>query len=435
MSAASHGALGLTLCSSAFAGLGRAQLKALGQPGLPILEIEHPFGGRSRDEVRAIAHTLIAQIAAAASTAAAGASAAGTSATSTSAAGGVEAVRAIALPSDAQAAHIECVRRRWSDGLPVIAPTPERVEAMIAARWPRDQLIATLAPGFGEATIERIATNAVLAGCEPAHLPVLVAAVEAVADPAFNLQAVQSTTNPVTTWLIVHGPVARALGVNSGANCLGQGNLANATLGRALRLILQNIGRAWPGEMDRATHGQPGKFAFCCGEVEIDHPWQPLHVERGFALADSAVTVIGASGTLNMNTHTKDADQLLDCIAHSMAFPGSNDYHYCGEPWLILSPEHAAVLAGAGLNRQQVQQQLWSRSMMTAGEFTHADFLRTASMRAAEFPQLTPQTRIPPSRTPADIGIVVAGGPGTHSVHVPTFGETRAVSRRVGVPA
>src|SRR3990167_5362018 len=158
-----------------------------------------------------------------------------------------------------------------------------------------ETVIATIAPGFGAATIERIAINAVLAGCDPEYLPVLIAAAEAVAAPEFNLQGIQSTTNPGAVWLIINGPIARRLGVNSGNNCLGQGNWANATLGRALRLILQNIGGALPGEMDRATQGQPGKYTFCCTENEERNPWEPLHVERGFARERSAVTVVGVS--------------------------------------------------------------------------------------------------------------------------------------------
>jgi hypothetical protein len=292
-------------------------------------------------------------------------------------------------------------------------------------------VVATLAPGFGAATVELIAVNAVMAGCLPAHLPVLIAAVEAAADPAFNLQAVQSTTNPVTTWLIVNGPIALALGMNAGINCLGQGNLPNATLGRALRLVMQNIGGAWPAEMDRATHGQPGKFLFCCAENEAASPWAPLHADRGFAAGDNAVTVVAASGTLNLNTHSKDADELIACLARSMAYPASNDYHYCGEPWMILSPEHASVMAGHGYDKAAVRRMLWEQSMMTAGQFAKRDYERTRNARLGELPGFDGSTPVPLSRSPQDIGIVVAGGPGTHSVYVPTFGETRAVTRRI----
>ena len=139
-----------------------------------------------------------------------------------------------------------------------------------------------------------------MAGCRPAYLPVLIAAVEAVADQRLNIQGIQATTNSAAPWIIVNGPLAAMLGINAGLNCLGQGHRANATLGRALRLILQNIGGALPGEMDRATHGQPGKYTFCCAENEAANPWTPLHVERGFAAGDSVVTVVGIAGSVEV---------------------------------------------------------------------------------------------------------------------------------------
>jgi hypothetical protein len=163
--------------------------------------------------------------------------------------------------------------RRWSDGLPIVPPTVERVKRMLH-QTPRGryELIARIAPGYGTATVERIAINAVLAGCDPEYMPVLIAATEAVAAPQFNLQGIQTTTNPVAVWLVLNGPIVERLGVNATLNCLGQGTWANATIGRALRLILQNVGGALPGEMDRATHGQPAKYTFCCAENEAENP-------------------------------------------------------------------------------------------------------------------------------------------------------------------
>ena len=420
------------MCSTAFSGLARAQSKALGAPDQPLLIIEHPFGSRSREEVAALAATLVERIAETVRlAAAAGAARAGADTAAAPAAGAADG-RLIELPADIEAFHQACSDRRWSDGLPVIPPTPARVARMLSgSSRPPTAVVATLAPGFGAATVELIAVNAVMAGCLPAHLPVLIAAVEAAADPAFNLQAVQSTTNPVTTWLIVNGPIALALGMNAGINCLGQGNLPNATLGRALRLVMQNIGGAWPAEMDRATHGQPGKFLFCCAENESASPWAPLHADRGFAAGDDAVTVVAASGTLNLNTHSKDADELIACLARSMAYPASNDYHYCGEPWMILSPEHASVMAAHGYDKAAVRRMLWEQSMMTASQFAKRDYERTRNARLGELPGFDGSTPVPLSRSPQDIGIVVAGGPGTHSVYVPTFGETRAVTRRI----
>lgn len=419
----------MTICSTSFTTLGRAQLGAFGCPDLPIAVIPHPFGLRTRDEVRKIAEQCVDEIACLAL-----ASAAGTEDVSNRQSGSTQRAQRVEVPADLEAFNDLCEQRRWSDGLPLVPPTVERVERMLrySGRMPTE-VVAAIAPGFGVATVERVAINAVMAGCRPEYLPVLLAAVEAVADRRFNLQGIQATTNPVTPWIVVNGPIAREIGVNGRLNCLGQGTPANATIGRALRLVLQNIGGALPGEMDRATHGQPGKYAFCCAENETESPWEPLHVERGLAPGESAVTVIGAAGTLNMNSHAKDAADLLRVIADSMTFPTSNDYHFGGQPWVILSPEHAEVLKLAGLTKAEVKRRLWEQSMLLAARFAAKDYARARHTRGPELGAVEPHTRLPISVTAEDIGIVVAGGPGTHSVYVPTFGQTRAVTRAVRI--
>lgn len=338
----------------------------------------------------------------------------------------------IEAPDDIEAINRLYHERRWSDGLPIVPPTVERVERMLAGtRRPRDETVAHLAPGFGAASVDRIAINAVMAGCAPEHLPVVIAAVEAVSESQFNLQGMQATTNPVAVWIVVNGPAARVLGINGGFNCLGQGTQANAAIGRALHLVLQNIGGALPGEMDRATHGQPGKYTFCCAENEEASPWEPQHVERGFARDDSTVTVVGAEGTMNMNTHTKDAAELLRVIAETMQHPPSNEYCYGSEPWLILSPEHADILKAGGLSKLEVKRQLWDLSRMPAGRMTERDLLRVKASRTGELGEIQPDTLLPIAHRPEDIRVIVAGGPGTHSVYVPCFGNTRAVTRKI----
>ena len=335
-------------------------------------------------------------------------------------------------PDDLDAINRLYRDRRWSDGLPIVPPTAERVEQMLAfTRRPRHEAVARIAPGFGSATVERIAINGVLAGCDPEYLPLLIAAVEAMAAPEFNLQAIQATTNPVAVWVIVNGPAAAALGVNGGLNCIGQGAWANATIGRAVRLILQNVGRAWPGEMDRATQGQPAKYTFCCAENEEANPWEPLHVERGHARGQSTVTVVSAEGTLNMNTHSKDAHELLRVIAETMIHPPSNEYCHGGEPWLMLAPEHADILKGAGLTKRDVKRELWERSRMPARQMSVKDLLRVRASRTSELGEIGPDTLLPIATKPDGIAIMVAGGPGTHSVYIPSFGNSLAVTREV----
>lgn len=335
-------------------------------------------------------------------------------------------------PDDLDAINRLYREKRWSDGLPIVPPTKARVERMLACTGRgRHELVARVAPGYGAATVERIAINAVLAGCDPECLPLLIAATEAVADPVFNLQAIQTTTNPVAVWLVINGPVAARLGVNAGFNCIGQGDWANATLGRAMRLILQNIGGALPGGMDRATHGQPGKFTFCCAENERDHSWQPLHVERGFAAADSTVTVVGAEGTMNMNTHSKDAGELARVIAETMIHPTSNEYVHGGEPWLIIGSEHAEIFRREGWSKERVKSELWQRSKMAVKQLGVKEIDRARASRTPELGELHDDTPLPISPRPDDIQMIVAGGPGTHSVYIPCFGNSRAVTRRI----
>ena len=412
--------------------LGRSQATALGYPDLPIAVVPHPFGIRTRDELRQIAGECVGDIVRLIC------EPASRDTPVTPGAPSIDRRAAlITAPGDSDELNRFFMERRWGDGLPIVAPTAERVGRMLRhTRRAPDEVVAKIAPGYGEATVERIAINAVLAGCYPEYLPVLIAAAEAVAAPEFNLQGIQSTTNPGAVWLIINGPIARRLGVNSGNNCLGQGSWANATLGRALRLILQNIGGGLPGEMDRATQGQPGKYSFCCAENEEASPWEPLHVERGFAPDCSTVTVVPPLGTWNMNTHAKDSGDMLRVFADIMAFPGGSDYVYGGgAPWLVLSPEHAHVLNRDGLSKAEVKRRLWEQSKMAASRLSAKDFARTQNGRRAELGEITRDTLLPISPRPECIGIIVAGGPGTHSVYMPGSGYTRsAITREVVLP-
>ena len=335
-------------------------------------------------------------------------------------------------PDDLDAINRLYRDRRWSDGLPIVPPSAARVDRMLQhTRLRRDDIVAHVAPGYGVATVERIAINAVMAGCDPEYLPVVIAATEAVADPAFNLQGIQATTNPVAVWLVVNGPITKKLDVNGSFNCLGQGTWANATIGRALRLVLQNIGAALPGEMDRATQGQPGKFTFCCAENEESSPWEPLHVERGFAREESTVTVVAAEGTLNMNTHSKEAMELARVIAETMVHPPSNEYVHGGEPWLMVGPEHAEIFRRGGMSKADLKRELWEKSKMPARCLSTKELGRARDSRTDELGELTPETLIPISPRPEDVMIVVAGGPGTHSVYIPSFGNSRAITRTI----
>jgi len=338
----------------------------------------------------------------------------------------------VEAPDDLEQVNRFFQERRWADGLLIVPPTQERVERMLRhTQRARDEIVSTIAPRYGAATVERIAINAVMAGCYPEYLPVLIAAAEAIATPAFHLQALQSTTNPSAVWLIINGPIARTLDVNGGGNCLGPGAWANGTLGRALRLLLHNIGGGLPGDMDKATQGQPGKYTFCCAENEAASPWEPLHVERGFAPGASTVTVVGALGTWNMNMTAKEAEDILAMIADTMAFPASSDYVYGGAPWLILSPQHAQIMHQAGWSKAEVKRRLWAQSKLKASRARGSEFERMKNGRQAELGEIGADTMVPVSARPEDISILVAGGPGTHSVFIPVSAHTRSVTREI----
>jgi hypothetical protein len=398
---------------------------------LPIVRIAHPFGNRNRDEIRAMAAQCVDQLLALARSAELPGKPGKRSPASAAAPASQRSARH-EVSADLEAIQALIRERRWGDGLPVMPPTVEAVERMLAHNgYSPDAVVASIAPGYGVATAENIAANAVMAGCAPEHLPLVVAAVQALAQAQFNLQGIQATTNSVAVWVVVNGPGAQHLGINAGINCLGQGAWANATLGRAVHLVLQNVGGALPGEMDRATHGQPGKYTFCCAENEAASPWPALHVERGFRPDATTVTVVGAEGTMNMNSHAKDADQLLEAFAQTMIHPPSNEYTHGGEPWLILGPEHAEVLHRAGMSKADVKRELWLRSRMAAGRMTDRDRARVLDSRKDEFPRIDLDTLLTIAPQPEDIQLIVAGGPGTHSVYVPCFGNSRAVTVEV----
>lgn len=414
------------MVSQSFIGLGRAQQKALGSPDLPMAMIPHPFGTRSREELREIAAKAADDIARLLCEAVP---------SSNSVAAPVPAVpraRLVEAPADLGELNKFYIQRRLGDGLIIAPPTREAVERMLrhTNRKP-DDVVATIAPGMGAATVEYIAIQGVMAGCYPEYLPVLIAAAEAVGTPKFHLQAIQSTTNPSAVWLLVNGPIAKWLEVNSGAGCLGPGTWANATLGRALRLMLLNIGGALPGDIDKATQGQPSKYTFCCAENEEANPWEPLHVERGFARDANTVTTIGALGTWSMNMTAKGPEEVLAMIADTMQYPASSDYMYGGAPFIILSPQHAQLFHRAGWSKAEVKRRLWEQSKIRAGRSRGSEFERMANGRRAELGDITQDTMVPISVQPDDISIIVAGGPGSHSVFVPVSAHTRSVTKEI----
>ncbi len=321
-----------------------------------------------------------------------------------------------------------------TDGLPVIPPTSERVAHMLSAcRLDAAEVVAVLPPSYIHATWQSIAINAVLAGCRPEYLPVVGAAIAAIAADEFNLLGIATTTGSATPVVIVNGPIVREVGMNAEANALGPGNRANATIGRAVHLALQNIGGAKPGETDMATLGQPGKYTFCFAENEAESPWMPLHVERGFPAAASVVTVVGASGTIEVvDSESLTAADLAQTFAQSMLIAGnigSAGLLGGGEPLIIMPPEHAFVFQREGYSKDQVKAEIYERAVLAVDRLSAPMRERVRANAAVNGGGGVLRV----ANSPQDVMIVVAGGVGRKATYVPTWsGTTRAVSRRLG---
>lgn len=317
--------------------------------------------------------------------------------------------------------------RGWGDGLPLVAPTEARVAEMLAgAPGDPDEVIAVLAPRSGAATRHTIAVNAVLAGCEPAHLPVLVAAVRALAHPDLNLRGVNATTHPVAPLLIVHGEIADRAGYNSGLGAFGPGNRANAATGRALRLILLHVAGAVPGPGDASTQGGPAKYTYCVAENTAESPWGGYARSVGVD-APSAVTV--HCGEAPHNAHdmeSADPAAILDKLASAMTSLGQNNAPIAQAEYVVaLCPEHAAACADAGWTRNHVASYLFQRARMPAGELRAAfDLLAWEPWQLA----LADDELVAMTGHPDNIKVMVIGGAGKHSSVVPSWGMTKSIT-------
>lgn len=322
--------------------------------------------------------------------------------------------------------------RGWSDGLPVIPPTAARVEQMLAyCDRPWHQPVAKMAPRYGEATPLRLAANAVMAGCRPEYFPLLVLAIEAMCEEPFNLYAIQATTHLCAPLVIVNGPVAAELDINAGHNAFGPGWQANATIGRAIRLALVNIGGAIPGSGDMSTFGAPSKYSYLAAENEAQSPWEPLHVERGLPREASAVTVIGAECPHNVNDHESiTAEGILTTIAGTMLDTGANDVFYEAQPLIVLGPEHAKTVAAGGFSKAAAKRFLQGHANVPLGRFSKENIERRLRVTWKEqFATAGLDAPVPMVQRAEDILIAVIGGAGKHSAVINTFGATKAVTR------
>jgi hypothetical protein len=336
-------------------------------------------------------------------------------------------------PDDFFAINELYLEKGWGDGLPLIPPTEARVAAMLAyCDRPWDVPVGKVAPRYGEATPLRLAANAVMAGCKPEYFPLIVLAVEAMCDEAFNLYGIQATTHMCAPLVIVNGPAALELGMNSGHNAFGPGTHSNATIGRAIRLILLNIGGAIPALGDMSTFGGPHKYSYCVAENEARNPWQPLHVERGFPKEASCVTVVGAECPHNVNDHESISGVgIMKTIAGTLISTGMNDVYYPDAmPLIVIGPEHAATIANDGISKQAVKQFITEHATLPLGTFSTENIERRFRVAfASVYKNAGKDAPVPMVHNADNLVIAVIGGAGKHSAIVPTFGATRVVTR------
>ena len=305
-----------------------------------------------------------------------------------------------------------------TDGLPVVIPTPQRVDRMVlAVGHPGEVALGTMGPLNGVCTVEKLAAAAVMAGCLPDHMPIVAAAALAIMDPEFDLAEMQGTTHATAPLIIVNGPARQMCGLASGYGALGPGHRANASIGRAIRLVMINVGGARPGISDMALLGHGGKFGQCLAEDEEHSPFTPLHVGRGSVLSDSAVTVIGTEPPQSVahgagSDVAQSAERLLDVLAGSLAAPGTNNsWLGGGQAVVVITPDHAGELASAGHDRSSIAAAITERARTRDGR--------------------------PAFGSPDDVLVVAAGGAGLYSYVFPTWcaggHRNRAVSRPVEI--
>jgi hypothetical protein len=314
-----------------------------------------------------------------------------------------------------------CYERGWTDGMPVVPPTEERVLEMLdgTARAP-GEIVGLIPPNYAECTVEKVAINAVMAGCRPEYMPVVLTAIEAALTPAFGLHGVLATTNPCTPVIMVNGPVARAIGMNSKGNVFGQGNRANAAIGRTLQLVVRNVGGGRPGEIDRSVFGSPAKYSFCFAEDEEDPRWDSYAVSLGFSPRASTVTIFPGDGITQVIDHiSRRPEDLCRSFAGCIrAIYGTG--HIIGvQAFLAIAREHAIVFYDAGWSKDRVKEQLLSLLKIPVCEVASG---RSGLMGLTEEEKSRPDNLVPKFKN-GTFNIIRAGGnAGKYSAIIPSIG-------------
>lgn len=326
-------------------------------------------------------------------------------------------------------------QRGWGDGLPIVPPTEDLVKAMLKCTdMGPDEDVGLIEPMKGRATVTKIAVNAVMAGCRPEYLPVVIAAVTVIADPDFSLLGVSTTTNPDTPMIIVNGPITKQLDINAGTNALGRGREANATIGRALHLVAQNIGGSKPGITDLSCLGQPGEFAMCLAENEEKNPWGTLHTELGYPRDANVVTAVAAEGIHSILGIGWDDEGYLSLVSDHLA---SLDRSARPVFLLIIAQDTAAMLARKGWTKDSIRKFIFDHARLPFPKYKKR-FIETRKVNGV--PDWVLQNTDPMAMIPVPfmdhLVILVAGGTGEKSMLIPVWGGMKKpLSREIRLPS
>ena len=412
----------MTVVSSEFWALALTEAQARGVKDLPLVKVPHPVGTISLEALRMVAESAVDSIAAKL-VRGNGATSYGDARSSQDGEGNVAA--SLLVPSDPAETFSFFSDRGWTDGLPVLPPTLAAVRKMVAAGGKKaDVILGVIPPLNGVATVEKIAANAVMAGCLPDYFPLVLAAVRAITRPGYNLDGLQTTTGNIAPLAIVNGPCRNRLAINCGANVLGQGWRANATIGRAIRFVMTNIGGARPGSFDKSTMGQPAKYTFCFAENEEENPWQPFHVERGLARDCDTIHMFGASGVYSaVDMASQSANGLLKTFALTMTGGLASGVTSTEVLWVIC-PEHAAILARDGFSKEKLRVELFAFARVPFDKIADENLDLLAKRRPGWFKSGAAR-EIGVVDRPEDIWLVVAGGAGAKSAYIPGRTGTR----------
>jgi len=315
----------------------------------------------------------------------------------------------------------------WTDGLPVVPPTRELVDAFVEALGGDPHIVeCKVPPRHGNLTREVLAINMVMAGCKPEYAPVVRAAMLALTAKAFNLNGVQATTHMAAPLLVVNGPTASGIGMNGDCNAFGSGNRANATIGRALRLVLLNVGGGRPGDLDKSTLGHPGKYTYCVAENEADSPFAPYHVEHGYKFYDCTVFAIAAEAPHSVTDHQcNDPEGILDTMCSAMSTIASNSAVLGGHCTVVLGLEHAKTIAKAGWTRSDIRHYLWMNSgnPFRAISRDHR-YGKVYNRNLPKWLKRDPDSRIPIVPSADNIHLFIIGGhAGRFSAFIPGWGH------------